>query len=207
MHIKDKDGFEMVSERLKKQIQFIVEADKIKNIFRRSKIHDGSRRENDAEHSWHLALMTFLLSEYSKEKIDVLKVIKMCIIHDIVEIDAGDTFCYDSKGNLDKQEREQKAADRIFGLLPEDQASELRNLWEEFDAMETPEAKYAAALDRLQPVLLNYLNKGGTWQEYNIKKEQVIKRIGQIEEGAPGLWEFVSWLIDDAVAKGYLTDK
>ncbi|NLX65032.1 MAG: HD domain-containing protein [Clostridiaceae bacterium] len=197
----------MVSERLKKQIQFIVEADKIKNIFRRSKIHDGSRRENDAEHSWHLALMTFLLSEYSKEKIDVLKVIKMCIIHDIVEIDAGDTFCYDSKGNLDKQEREQKAADRIFGLLPEDQASELRNLWEEFDAMETPEAKYAAALDRLQPVLLNYLNKGGTWQEYNIKKEQVIKRIGQIEEGAPGLWEFVSWLIDDAVAKGYLTDK
>jgi len=197
----------MISERLKKQIQFIVEADKIKNIFRRSKIHDGSRRENDAEHSWHMALMAFLLSEYSKENIDVLKVMKMCIIHDIVEIDAGDTFCYDAKGNLDKQEREQKAADRIFGLLPEEQGSELRKLWEEFDAMETPEAKYAAALDRLQPVLLNYLNKGGTWQEFNIKKEQVLKRIGQIEEGAPQLWEFVSGLIDDAVAKGYLADK
>jgi len=119
----------MISERLKKQIQFIVEADKIKNIFRRSKIHDGSRRENDAEHSWHMALMAFLLSEYSKENIDVLKVMKMCIIHDIVEIDAGDTFCYDAKGNLDKQEREQKAADRIFGLLPEEQGSELRKLW------------------------------------------------------------------------------
>jgi len=196
----------MVSERLKKQIQFIVEADKIKNIFRRSKIHDGSRRENDAEHSWHLALMAFLLSEYSKESIDVLKVMKMCIIHDIVEIDAGDTFCYDAKGNLDKQEREQKAADRIFGLLPEEQGTELRKLWEEFDAMETPEAKYAAALDRLQPVLLNYLNKGGTWQEYNVKKEQVLKRIGPIEEGAPELWEFVSSLIEDAVAKEYLSE-
>ena len=112
-----------------------------------------------------------------------------------------------AKGNLDKQEREQKAADRIFGLLPEEQGSELRKLWEEFDAMETPEAKYAAALDRLQPVLLNYLNKGGTWQEHDIKKEQVIKRIGQIEEGAPELWEFVSQLIEDAVAKGYLADK
>jgi len=196
----------MISERLKKQIQFIVEADKIKNIFRRSKIHDGSRRENDAEHSWHLALMAFLLSEYSKESIDVLKVMKMCIIHDIVEIDAGDTFCYDAKGNLDKQEREQKAADRIFGLLPEEQGTELRKLWEEFDAMETPEAKYAAALDRLQPVLLNYLNKGGTWQEYNVKKEQVLKRIGPIEEGAPELWEFVSSLIEDAVAKEYLSE-
>jgi len=197
----------MISERLKKQIQFILEVDKIKNIFRRSKIHDGSRRENDAEHSWHLALMAFLLSEYSKENIDLLKVMRMCIIHDIVEIDAGDTFCYDAKGNLDKLEREQKAADRIFRLLPEDQGAELRKLWEEFDAMETPEAKYAAALDRLQPVLLNYLNKGGTWQEHDIKKEQVIKRIGQIEEGAPELWEFVSQLIEDAVAKGYLADK
>lgn len=198
----------MATERLKKQIEFILEVDKIKNIFRMTKIHDGSRRENDAEHSWHLTLMAFLLSEYSKEdNIDVLKVMKMCIVHDIVEIDAGDTFCYDTVGSMDKLEREQKAADRIFALLPEDQGMELRELWEEFDAMETPEAKYAAALDRLQPVLLNYLNNGGTWQEHNITKKQVIQRNGRIEEGAPELWEFASDLIDEAVSKGLLADK
>lgn len=198
----------MATERLKKQIEFILEVDKIKNIFRMTKIHDGSRRENDAEHSWHLTLMAFLLSEYSKaDNIDVLKVMKMCIVHDIVEIDAGDTFCYDTAASMDKLEREQKAADRIFALLPEDQGMELRELWEEFDAMETPEAKYAAALDRLQPVLLNYLNNGGTWQEHNITKKQVIQRNGRIEEGAPELWEFASDLIDEAVSKGLLADK
>ena len=163
----------MADERLKKQIQFILEVDKIKNIFRMTKIHDGSRRENDAEHSWHLALMAFLLSEYSKaDKIDILKVMKMCIVHDIVEIDAGDTFCYDTAAGKDKLEREQKAAERIFGLLPEDQTRELKGLWEEFEAMETPEAKYAAALDRLQPVMLNYLNNGGNMAEHNITKNR-----------------------------------
>lgn len=198
----------MAAERLKKQVQFILEVDKIKNIFRMAKIHDGSRRENDAEHSWHLALMAFLLSEYSKaDNIDILKVMKMCIVHDIVEIDAGDTFCYDTAGNLDKLEREQKAAERIFGLLPEDQGIELKALWEEFDAMETPEAKYAAALDRLQPVMLNYLNNGGTWQEHNITKEQVVQRNHHIGEGAPELWEFASQLIDEAVSKGLLAEK
>ncbi|NLE23999.1 MAG: HD domain-containing protein [Clostridiaceae bacterium] len=198
----------MVTERLKKQIEFILEVDKIKNIFRMTKIHDGSRRENDAEHSWHLTLMAFLLSEYSKaDNIDILKVMKMCIVHDIVEIDAGDTFCYDAAGNLDKLEREQKAAERIFGLLPEDQGMELKALWEEFDAMETQEAKYAAALDRLQPVLLNYLNNGGTWQEHHITKEQVVKRNSRIEDGAPELWKFASELIDEAVSKGLLSDK
>jgi len=197
----------MASERLKRQIEFICEVDKIKNIFRQSKIHDGSRRENDAEHSWHLALMAFLLYEYSKvPNIDLLKVMKMCLIHDIVEIDAGDTFCYDAKGNLDKLEREQKAADRLFSILPEDQGKELRALWEEFDAMETPEAKFAASMDRLQPVLLNYLNKGGTWQEHHITKDQVVKRNGHINNGAPELWDFVSDLLDDAIAKGYLKE-
>lgn len=195
----------MASERLKKQIEFICEVDKIKNIFRQSKIHDGSRRENDAEHSWHLALMAILLSEYSKDpNIDLLKVVKMCIIHDIVEIDAGDTFCYDANANLDKLEREQKAAERIFSILPEDQARELRALWEEFDAMQTPEAKFAASMDRLQPVLLNYLNKGGTWQEHHITKEQVIRRNGHIKNGAPELWDFVSDLLEESIAKGYL---
>ncbi len=198
----------MATERLKKQIEFILEVDKIKNIFRMTKIHDGSRRENDAEHSWHLTLMAFLLSEYSKaDNIDILKVMKMCIVHDIVEIDAGDTFCYDVAGNLDKLEREQKAAERIFGLLPEDQGMELKALWEEFDAMETPEAKYAAALDRLQPVMLNYLNNGGTWQEHHITKEQVVKRNSRIEEGAPELWKFASELIDEAITKGLLAEK
>lgn len=197
----------MVTERLKKQIQFILEIDKIKNIFRMTRIHDGTRRENDAEHSWHIALMAFLLSEYAKDPgIDVLKVMKMCIVHDLVEIDAGDTFCYDAQANLDKQEREQKAADRIFGMLPEDQGMELRALWEEFDAMETPEAKYAAAMDRLQPVLMNFLNKGGTWKEHNISKEQVVNRNRRIEDGAPALWELASQLIDEAVEKGLLRD-
>lgn len=197
----------MTDERLKKQIEFISEVDKSKNIFRRSKIHDGSRRENDAEHAWHLALMAFLLSEYSADSdIDLLKVMKMCIIHDIVEIDAGDTFCYDAAANMDKLEREQKAARRIFGILPEEQGGELKTLWEEFDAMETPEARFAASLDRIQPVLLNYLNKGGTWHEHGISKAQVIDRNKHIEKGAPKLWEFISGLIDDAVSKGYLSE-
>ncbi|NLU51329.1 MAG: HD domain-containing protein [Clostridiaceae bacterium] len=197
----------MTDERLQKQIRFIQEVDKLKNIFRQSRIHDGSRRENDAEHSWHLALMALLLGEYSKDSgIDMLKVVKMCIIHDLVEIYAGDTFCYDAKANEDKLEREKAAAEKIFGLLPQDQGEELKALWEEFDAMETPEAKYAASMDRLQPVLLNYMNKGGTWQEHNVKKDQVIRRNQHIKDGAPKLWEFVSELLDDAVEKGYLKE-
>ncbi len=197
----------MINERLYKQIQFITEVDKVKNIFRQSRIHDGSRRENDAEHSWHLALMAFLLEEYANDRdLDMMKVIKMCIIHDLVEIDAGDTFCYDTVAGLDKLEREQKAAERLFGLLPDDQGKELHALWEEFDAMVTPEAKYAAALDRLQPVLLNILNKGGTWREHGIIKEQVINRNKHIGDGAPELWKFASTLIDDAVEKGYLAE-
>lgn len=197
----------MINEKLEKQIQFIAEADKAKNIFRQTKIHDGTRQENDAEHSWHLALMAFLLSEYSIDpKIDILKVVKMCIIHDIVEIDAGDTFCYDAAANMDKLERENKAAARIFGMLPDNQRDELISLWQEFDAMETPEAKYAASLDRLQPVLLNYLTKGGSWHEHNIIKAQVVNRNKRIADGAPELWEFASNLIDDAVSKGYLSE-
>lgn len=197
----------MTDERLQKQISFILEVDKLKNIFRQSKIHDGSRRENDAEHSWHLALMAILLGEYSKDlKIDMLKVIKMCIIHDLVEVYAGDTFCYDEKANEDKLEREQAAAEKLFGLLPKDQGEELKALWEEFDLMETPEAKFAASMDRLQPILLNYMNKGGTWQEHKVKKEQVIKRVGNIKDGAPKLWDFVSDIIEDAVKNGYLPE-
>lgn len=194
-------------DRLQKQVEFILEADKVKNILRMTRIADGSRRENDAEHQWHMALMAILLSEHTVEDgIDLLKVIKMILIHDLVEIDAGDTFCYDQKGNLDKKEREEIAAKRIFGILPEDQGEELKALWEEFDEMKTPEAKYAAALDRLQPVLLNYMNQGGTWGEHHITKEQVIKRNRPIENGSPKLWAFVEGLIEDAVRKGYLKE-
>ncbi len=197
----------MISDRLHRQIEFIIEVDKVKNIFRQTKIHDGTRRENDAEHSWHLALMAFLLSEHAIEKnFDLLKVMKMCILHDLVEIDAGDTFCYDVKGNLDKLEREEAAAKRLFGMLPADQAREFHSLWQEFDAMETLEARYAAALDRIQPVLLNYVNKGGTWREHGITKAQVIARNGHIQKGAPEIWEFVSQIIDDAEAKGYFKE-
>lgn len=197
----------MINEGLKKQLDFILEVDKAKNIFRMNKIHGGSRRENDAEHSWHLALMAFLLSEYSKDSnIDMFKVMKMCIVHDIVEIDAGDTFCYDELGKIDKLEREQNAATRIFGLLPDHQGKELRELWEEFDAMETPESKYAAALDRLQPIMLNYTNEGGTWKEHNITKAQVLERVRPINDSAPELWEFTSELIDKAIEQGFLAE-
>lgn len=195
----------MEQDRLKRQIEFIDEVDKIKNIFRQTRIHDGSRYENDAEHSWHLALMAMLLSEHADSPgLDLLKVIRMVIIHDIVEIDAGDTFCYDEAANMDKLERESKAADRIFGILPNDQGSYLKQLWVEFDEMKSPEARFAASLDRLQPVLLNYLNKGGSWHEHNITSAQVIKRNSHIADGSPELWEFASALIEDAVRKGYL---
>ncbi len=194
-------------DRLQKQIEFILEADKVKNILRMTRIADGSRRENDAEHQWHMALMAILLGEHTAEEdLDLLKVIKMILIHDLVEIDAGDTFCYDQNANLDKKEREEIAAKRIFGILPKDQGEELKALWEEFDEMKTPEAKYAAALDRLQPVLLNYMNQGGTWREHHITKEQVIKRNKPIENGSPKLWAFALGLIEDAVIKGYLKE-
>ena len=147
-------------ERLKQQISFILEIDKLKTIYRQSLITDKSRYENDAEHSWHLAIMAFLLAEHVEEEVDILKVIKMVLMHDLVEIDAGDTYCYDEKAKLDKREREEKCAKRIFEMLPKEQCQMMYDLWEEFELMETPEAKYAAALDRLQPVLLNYTADG-----------------------------------------------
>ena len=153
----------MDAERLKQQMDFILEADKSKNIIRQTYLSDGSRKENDAEHSWHLALMCILLSEYANEKIDVLKTTAMVLIHDIVEIDAGDTYAYDTQGNTTKREREVKAADRIFNLLPADQAEKMRALWEEFEAGETPEARFAATLDKIQPVLLTNANNGKSW--------------------------------------------
>ncbi|RKD30511.1 HD domain-containing protein [Thermohalobacter berrensis] len=196
----------MASKRLKKQLDFIVEIDKLKKIIRQTDLIHTSRRENDAEHSWHLAVMTMILSEYANKEIDVLKVMKMVLIHDLVEIDAGDTFCYDEKGNEDKAEREEKAADRIFNILPEDQAKEIRNLWEEFEEMTTDEARFAAALDRMQPLIHNYMTEGGSWKRHSIRKEQVIKRAKPILEGSEELWDFVKNLIEDSVKKGYLKE-
>ncbi|MDP4091665.1 MAG: HD domain-containing protein [Bacillota bacterium] len=197
----------MLNERFLKQIDFITEIDKLKNIFRQNVIIEGRRSENDAEHSWHMAVMAILLSEYAPEKIDVLKVIKILLIHDLVEIDAGDTFCYDEKGYLDKAEREQKCADRLFNILPKDQAEEFLNLWREFEEVETPEAKFSACLDRLQPSILNYNTEGHTWQKPGVNKEKVLKRNMIAEEAVPTFWEYITEvIIKDSVAKGYLKE-
>jgi putative hydrolase of HD superfamily len=191
--------------RLAQQIDFIVEIDKLKRVFRQTWLMDQSRKENDAEHSWHLAVMVILLQEHAKEQgLDLLRVLKMVLIHDLVEIDAGDTFVYDAVGALDKAQREQRAADRIFNLLPADQAAELRRLWDEFESRSTPESRYAAALDRLQPILHNYFTEGRAWREHGVTSEMVTARNRHIAEGSPALWEFVEGLIRDAVAKGYL---
>lgn len=195
----------MHMEKLEKQIKFIKEVDKLKSIFRQTPIMDGSRQENDAEHSWHLAIMAVLLSEYAKEEnLDVLKVVKMVLIHDIVEIDAGDTYCYDEKGAENKAEREQKAADRLYNILPEEQARELRALWEEFEACNTPEACFAASLDRFQPLLHNYETKGMSWKEHEITSDKVLQRNAPIQHGSSILWDYTKKLVDECVEKGYL---
>lgn len=197
----------MDSDRLERQIAFIVEIDKLKQVLRRTYLVDGKRRENSAEHSWHLAAMAVLLSEYAREELDLARVVKMLLLHDVVEIDAGDTFAYDEAAHADKAERERVAAERIFNLLPADLAGEVFALWEEFEAGETPEAKYAEALDRLQPILLNYGSGGIAWREHGISSEQVTARNRHIEAGAPALWTYVRGLIDRAVSNGRLTPK
>jgi putative hydrolase of HD superfamily len=191
--------------RLAQQLQFIVEIDKLKRVLRQTLLTDASRQENSAEHSWHLAIMAILLAEYApSEDLDLLRVIKMLLIHDLVEIDAGDTFCYDIQSNLDKAEREIQAADRIFGLLPPEQGDELRSLWEEFEAQATPAAQFAAALDRLQPLLHNQHTQGGTWRIHGIVRDQVLQRMRPVEQGVPALWPVVEQIIEDCVAAGYL---
>ncbi|NLP44987.1 MAG: HD domain-containing protein [Peptococcaceae bacterium] len=195
----------MSDTRLNKQIEFIFEVDKLKKIYRQSIITDGSREENDAEHSWHLALMAIVLHEYANDKnIDLLKVLKMVIIHDIVEIDAGDTFIYDKRGNETKGQREKLAAERIFGLLPQEQYLEFKHLWEEFEARETPEAKFAAVLDRLEPLLLNAKTGGHTWKKFNITSDQVLQRNSHTKQGSKKLWDYIEKLIRECINKGYL---
>ena len=177
--------------RLEKQMAFIEEVDKIKLIGRQNYLADGSRKENDAEHSWHLALMTMLLSEYSNEEIDVLKTMGMVLIHDIVEIDAGDTYAYDYEAQKTQKERELAAAERIFNILPEDQAKKLRALWDEFEAGETAEARFAAAVDRVQPAMLNSVSGGISWKEHDVTLSNVMERNGKAALGSEVLWEYV----------------
>ncbi|MGI6226203.1 MAG: HD domain-containing protein [Peptococcales bacterium] len=194
----------MDNGRLHKQIKFITEIDKLKKILRQNVVIGTQRQENDAEHSWHLAMMAIFLEEYAAEKVDISRVVKMVLIHDLVEIDAGDTFCYDEKAHIDKCEREEKAADRIFNILPKDQAQEIMGLWREFEEMKTSEARFAACLDRMQPIILNYHTHGHTWQKPGVTYEKVLKRIAVLEENAPALWQFAQEIIEDSVKKGYL---
>lgn len=196
----------MEMERLKHQMEFIVEVDKVKNIFRQTYLADGNRKENDAEHSWHLALMAVLLKEYSKEEVDLAKVIPMVLIHDLVEIDAGDTYAYDSVGAETKREREEKAADRIFGLLPDDQGKNFRELWEEFEAYETADAKFAHLLDNCQPLLLNDASNGRSWTEHQVKKSQIYKRNEHVPETSGEIWEYMKSLIEKHIELGHVID-
>lgn len=192
-------------DRLEKQLDFIVEADKIKKIVRMNYLADGSRLENDAEHSWHFALMAVVLSEYANDpSLNVLKVVKMALIHDLVEIDAGDAYVYDEIAKAAQYEKEKKAADRIFNLLPEDLAKEYRQLWDEFETGLSAEAKFARALDRLHPILMNYHSKGKSWKENKIRLEQAVAKNRHMEEGSKSLWAYCKrYILEKASRIGY----
>lgn len=195
---------DMNTEDLLNQIAFIKEIDKVKYIQRKTKLFNSDRCENDAEHSWHLALMAIVLAEHSNEPIDVLKVVKMVLIHDIVEIDAGDIFLYDSQLNHDNTDEERLAANRIFGLLPEKQAQDFIAIWEEFEAGETNEAKFARSMDRLEPLLQNTSNNGGTWREFDVPYSKVYEKKSIMKEGSQTIWNYAEGLINESVAKGIL---
>lgn len=197
----------MENERLKQQFAFCLEADKEKKIGRQTYISDASRKENDAEHAWHMALMTLILSEYANEEIDVLRTISMILMHDIVEIDAGDTYAYDEEAKKSQKEREEKAADRIFSMLPEDQRCKFRELWEEFEAQETKEAKFARTMDNIQPLMLNDATDGKSWSERGVRISQVLKRNENTAKGSKALWEYAyEQMLKPNVEKGRIID-
>lgn len=197
----------MQLDNLLQQISFIKEIDKLKYIQRKTKLFNSERHENDAEHSWHLAMMTIVLAEHSDHPIDVLKVLKMVLIHDIVEIDAGDTFIYDSVKNHTNTDEELSAAKRIFGLLPSEQAEELITIWQEFEAGITNEAKFAKAMDRFEPLLQNVSNKGGTWSEFNVPYQKVYEKKKAIKHGSECIWNYAENLINESVENGFLLKK
>ena len=195
----------MTHERIEQQVRFILEVDKLKEVFRQTVCTQSRRAENDAEHSWHLCLAVIVLAEHANEpRLDVLRVLKMVIIHDLVEIDAGDTFAYDTARMAGQHDREALAADRIFGLLPQDQAREFRGLWDEFEGRRTPEARFAAAVDRFQPVLLNCSTEGAAWRRHKVTADRVVARNCHIAEGSAALWEQAERLIRRAVDAGHL---
>lgn len=197
----------MDRERFEKQIAFILEADKEKNILRQTHLSGHGRQENDAEHAWHMAMMIYLLKEYANAPIDLAKTMMMALIHDIVEIDAGDTYAYDAAGMETQAERERLAAERIFGLLPDDQRDELRGLFEEFEAGETAEAKFARTMDNLQPLMLNDSNDGGDWRAHQVTRTQVMKRHARNQLGSEVIGEYTKELIDKNVQKGNIRDE
>ena len=197
----------MDKERFEKQLAFILEVDKEKNILRQTHLSGYTRQENDAEHAWHMAMMIYLLKEYANEDFDVAKAMMMAIIHDIVEIDAGDTYAYDTKGLATQKERESKAADRIFGLLPNDQKEELYALFEEFEEGKTPEARFAKTMDNLQPILLNDCNNGKDWRLHGVNKTQVLNRQKSSQLGSEEIWTFTQELIEKNVDKGNIKDE
>ncbi|MBQ3498709.1 MAG: HD domain-containing protein [Clostridia bacterium] len=196
----------MSIERFEKQLAFILEADKEKNIFRQTHITGYARSENDAEHAWHMAMMIYLLKEYANEEFDVAKAMMMALIHDIVEIDAGDTYAYDDAALATQKDREDKAADRIFGLLPDDQSEHLKSLFYEFEAGDSAEAKFAKVMDNFQPLLLNDLNGGRDWREHNVCKSRVIKRQDKSKNGSEFIWKHTRKIIDDNVENGNIID-
>lgn len=196
-----------MTDKLKSQLGFLMEIDEMKKVLRRNLIKDGSRRENDAEHSWHFAVAAMVLAEYAPAKIDVGHVVKMALVHDLVEVYAGDTFAYDADGYEDKEKREQEAADKLFSILPQGQREEIRALWEEFEEIKTDESKYANSLDRFMPLMLNFVTKGHTWKlRDDITKESVYKRMAPIEKGIPPLWEIVEKIINESIKRGYLKE-
>lgn len=197
----------MDKERFSKQLAFILEIDKEKNILRQTHLSGHGRRENDAEHAWHMAIMIYLLKEYANEEIDIARTMMMALIHDVVEIDAGDTYAYDAEGLTTQKQREEKAAERIFGLLPEEQKKELRELFEEFEKNETAEAKFAHAMDNFQPLLLNNSNAGGDWRAHGVSKSQVLKRHSMTGLGSDEIWKYSKSIIEDNVRKGNIRDE
>ena len=196
----------MDKNRFEKQLAFILEADKEKNILRQTHLSGYTRQENDAEHAWHIAMMIYLLKEYANEEFDVAKSMMMALIHDIVEIDAGDTYAYDTKGLATQKERENKAAERIFGLLPNDQKEHLIALFEEFEEGKTPEARFAKTMDNLQPILLNDCNNGADWRAHKVNKSQVLNRQKSSQLGSEDIWEFTKELIERNVKKGNIKE-
>ena len=195
-----------MDERFEKQLAFALEIDKEKNVLRQTHLSGHGRREDDAEHAWHMAVMAYLLKEYANEKNDISRVVMMCLVHDLVEIDAGDTYAYDEEGKKTQRDREEKAADKIFGLLPQDQAEEFRGLFEEFDACETPEARYAHTMDNLQPLLLNDSNDGGDWMEHDVSFSEIWKRQSLSALGSEKIGCYINERLEENVKEGHIRE-